>query len=242
MKKLPIALLVVFLCLLFAGVGWAAGEMYNGYPVVNLVVNGNAVETDVPPVIMDGRTMVPVRFVAENLGAAVGWWNNTVNITTSMPWPALNTEAPIITGPDYFYEIIKNSIGMAQKVPEMYPWIIGNIKEIIYTETPEDKYKDTAGYIKYDSRTCYIIAADFEGVREKSIPKSELSRFYLGYLAHESAHIYIDRSGVGKLLNQDDKELLCNIIALRMIQKVGGRDTDISVKVFKKIIEGELHV
>ncbi len=36
-------------------------------------VFGKYVENDVPPVIRNSRTMLPIRFVAENLGAVVGW-------------------------------------------------------------------------------------------------------------------------------------------------------------------------
>lgn len=40
---------------------------------VSLVVNGASVASDVPPQIVNGRTMVPVRFVGEALGLAVSW-------------------------------------------------------------------------------------------------------------------------------------------------------------------------
>jgi hypothetical protein len=40
------------------------------------LINGRAVETDVPPQIRDGRTMVPVRFVSQWLGAIVNWDEN----------------------------------------------------------------------------------------------------------------------------------------------------------------------
>ncbi len=40
-------------------------------------VNGETVELDAPPVIIDERTLVPVRFVAESLNASVDWNNNT---------------------------------------------------------------------------------------------------------------------------------------------------------------------
>lgn len=51
---------------------------------LKLVVNGQEIKPDVPPQIVDGRTMVPVRWVAEALGAEVEWnqQNNTVNINT----------------------------------------------------------------------------------------------------------------------------------------------------------------
>lgn len=40
-------------------------------------VNGKATSLDVPATIIDGRTMVPARFVAESTGANVGWDNVT---------------------------------------------------------------------------------------------------------------------------------------------------------------------
>ena len=40
---------------------------------VNATVNGENVVNDVAPMIVNGRTMLPIRFVAENLGAKVYW-------------------------------------------------------------------------------------------------------------------------------------------------------------------------
>lgn len=50
------------------------GEM-KGY------VNGTAHTLDAAPVIRNSRTMLPVRFVAENLGATVGWDGATSTVT-----------------------------------------------------------------------------------------------------------------------------------------------------------------
>lgn len=36
-------------------------------------INGAAAVLDVPPVIVDNRTLVPLRFISENLGAEVAW-------------------------------------------------------------------------------------------------------------------------------------------------------------------------
>ncbi|MCX6086532.1 MAG: stalk domain-containing protein [Caldiserica bacterium] len=70
------------------------------------VVNGIPVAIDpanalVVPVIVKGRTMLPVRFVAEELGATVGWAPATQVVTldfggTPVPPPA----APVLTAPD----------------------------------------------------------------------------------------------------------------------------------------------
>ena len=50
------------------------------------IVNGMQVSLEVPALIVEGRTMIPVRFVAEALGLSVGWDNatRTVNIDSSV--------------------------------------------------------------------------------------------------------------------------------------------------------------
>ncbi|MBE6037288.1 MAG: hypothetical protein E7223_06750 [Clostridiales bacterium] len=48
---------------------------------VSLKVNGKLIETDVPPYIIDGRTMVPFRAVGEALNAEV-YWNQTSEMAT----------------------------------------------------------------------------------------------------------------------------------------------------------------
>jgi len=47
----------------------------------NAVVNGRAVVLDLAPTIVRGRTMVPVRFIAESLGAEVEWDETTSTVT-----------------------------------------------------------------------------------------------------------------------------------------------------------------
>ena len=42
---------------------------------IKIVVNGERVNSDVQPFILDGRVMVPIRFVGEALGAEVSWDN-----------------------------------------------------------------------------------------------------------------------------------------------------------------------
>ena len=42
--------------------------------------NGVKKEADVPPMSINGRTMVPIRFATENLGCVVDWLNSTRQI------------------------------------------------------------------------------------------------------------------------------------------------------------------
>ncbi len=45
-----------------------------------LIANNNNLTMDVPPDILNGRTMLPIRFAAENLGCTVEWINSTREI------------------------------------------------------------------------------------------------------------------------------------------------------------------
>lgn len=65
------------------------------------IINGRKVVTDVAPLIVNGRTLVPVRIVAEGLGALV-WWSNptrTAHVAyrvggESLPPEALGQQEP----------------------------------------------------------------------------------------------------------------------------------------------------
>lgn len=47
----------------------------------NAVVNDKDVQLDVPPMIQNGRTLVPVRFIAENLGFKVDWAQDSLGVS-----------------------------------------------------------------------------------------------------------------------------------------------------------------
>jgi len=77
-KIIPIFMLTfIFLC--FPSFGKAAPKP------IEIYINNQKVESDVAPVIVNDRTMVPLRVISENLGASVYWDNaqRTVRITNS---------------------------------------------------------------------------------------------------------------------------------------------------------------
>ncbi len=51
---------------------------------IKLIINGKTIQCDVPPQNVNGRVLVPARYVAENLNASVDWdgVNNAVVITS----------------------------------------------------------------------------------------------------------------------------------------------------------------
>lgn len=47
-----------------------------GSPLIKVVVNGKEIQSDVPPVLVNDRLLLPMRAIAENLGANVVWDQN----------------------------------------------------------------------------------------------------------------------------------------------------------------------
>lgn len=77
MKKF-LSSILVFCMLLSSAAVVQAEEMR-----VSVVLNGSLLEFDVPPQIIDGRTMVPVRKIFESLGAEVEWNGDTRTVTAT---------------------------------------------------------------------------------------------------------------------------------------------------------------
>ena len=63
--------------MLFSGVTVAYGEESN----ISLQINGSEISAEVPPTIMEGRTMVPVRAIFEAVGANIDFDAETKTIT-----------------------------------------------------------------------------------------------------------------------------------------------------------------
>jgi len=80
-KRAPLLILIGVLTVFTLGfTGTIKPLYYKIYPVVNIMVNQKEVlpaEGDVPAFQIDGRTMVPIRLVAEALKADVKWDEST---------------------------------------------------------------------------------------------------------------------------------------------------------------------
>ena len=86
--------------MLCAGVvsGSSINGEFNGNPIVNVVINGNAVKSDVPAIIYEGSTLIPLRSASEALGAKVDWDGETLTakITKAETGSAKSTEQDFI--------------------------------------------------------------------------------------------------------------------------------------------------
>ncbi len=72
-KKMVMLMLISLL--MIQSISFAEGEKS-----VNVVLNGESIEFDVSPVIIEGRTLVPVRSIFEALGMHVDWKEDTKTI------------------------------------------------------------------------------------------------------------------------------------------------------------------
>lgn len=70
---------------LLIGIILSTGVLVYASTPIKLIVNQKEIQCDVPPQIIDGRTLVPARFLAEALGARVTWdeKNSAVVVTTA---------------------------------------------------------------------------------------------------------------------------------------------------------------
>lgn len=91
MKK-ALALVLVAVLLLASGTAFAAKnqklillidgkQITYDAPPVTLKLNGKVLNTDVPAVILEDRTLVPIRVISESTGADVEWNGDTYEVT-----------------------------------------------------------------------------------------------------------------------------------------------------------------
>ena len=61
---------------------------YKGFPIANVTLNGAKVASDVPGIILDSRTLLPVRAIAEAMGSVIQWDQKTM--TAKIIRPTIN--------------------------------------------------------------------------------------------------------------------------------------------------------
>jgi len=87
-----------FIAGLAAGLILATSSFVFAANPIKLIVNGSEIHPDVPPQIIDGRTLVPARALAEALGASVDWdgVENAVVVTSQAQ---VQSDLPAVKNP-----------------------------------------------------------------------------------------------------------------------------------------------
>ncbi|BDG59322.1 copper amine oxidase N-terminal domain-containing protein [Caldinitratiruptor microaerophilus] len=91
------AALVALVAVLVGGVASAATPLFRGFRTVRVVLEGREIQADVPGVILEGRTVLPVRALAEALGLKVSWDEATSTVVLERQSPPSGAQEQ---GPD----------------------------------------------------------------------------------------------------------------------------------------------
>lgn len=163
MRKYLMSLLIGLMLLMVTPFAYAEDP-------VKIFVNSQELKSDVPPQVINDRVMVPVRFVAEALGAGVVWSDSSVYIATnespqsnsiSSKWPSewpsewQNTNKTVTTGTekDLFYSYLIFNKGLS---------VLTTINKDNFEEyTDHDKWLYLGALSIIDNANNYIINKEF---------------------------------------------------------------------------------
>ncbi len=140
MQRLWLGLLVG----LFIGFTFAVTSLGFAAQSIKLIVNGREILSNPPPQMIGGRIFVPIRFVAEALGAEVQWDNtrNTVIITLRREFenhisetsPSIQPVHDLITGQE-----LHDFYGAKISIPDTQTGkLIVNIKDLVIALSKTD--------------------------------------------------------------------------------------------------------
>lgn len=195
MKRFSTGLFVGFI----AGLILATTTLTFAADSIKLIVNGKAVFSDVPPQIINDRTMIPARALAEALGAQVGWDETTSSVIVTRPEVTrivepkpLNTTGQVQTiGPSDFKESVGKALALLkEKSPEDYK-LVSNFTVNIYD-------KKLPGITIAETVQPGIINIYWQKFLEyNKLSTDNLTIRLAGVLVHESTHGYQKAKGLG---------------------------------------------
>jgi len=157
------------------------------------IVNGETKYMDAPALIVNGRTMVPVRFISEQMGAKVEWdsANNSVNIyANAAATPPVQTAPPEINN-----GLLPNENKIQRSLTQEDIQRLQNYPISDVAQADLDKYPAVqATYVKdfqkyrYDRRPLYMQALkiladdistfDYEKFRDQAYAENYVNNFY----------------------------------------------------------------
>jgi len=139
--KRVIPFVVILFLLITVVVAAENTNKYNGYNTVKVNVNNFELKMDVPAIIMDGRTLLPLRKVAEAVNGIVTW--DGTNRTASILKPQVNI----------IFAETKDGSTVSGELSEIIPFWTANEKYLSHISIgglPMGKHVLYCGIYKYD--------------------------------------------------------------------------------------------
>lgn len=149
MKKIVCSVIILALAgSITASAASSNDQTYKGYSVIHVQANQKAIQSEVPGINMDGTSMVPLRVIAEALGAEVKWngETSTVLISTAQTPPTQPAEEK----PDPSEERIERIYQSIHKELEDIDHLIEQtqIAKDLYMDLQETSHLDSIENIK----------------------------------------------------------------------------------------------
>ncbi|MEJ8547574.1 N-acetylmuramoyl-L-alanine amidase [Brevibacillus borstelensis] len=180
MKTRLLPLFVLLFLLIIPG--WASAAGSSADPSVHLMIGGQAVQPDVPPMIEKGRALVPVRVIAEGLGAKVDWNPDTRTAEITRGQQALQ----LTVGS-------KNALVNGKKVQLDTPPVMRNQRMLLPLRFVGESLGVTVGW---DSASRTVIANETPDIRYNgNKPAQSLKAFQSGDKLYISAQAVAEQVG-----------------------------------------------
>jgi len=174
---------------------------------IHIRVLGRAVAADVAPMLVDGRVMVPLRYIAEALGLDVAWNENTR--TVDITRPEAKIKAPEIFGSQHFKKETKEALDLLQrKHPEGY-----NMVCAVFISIQEYNIGEASpiAWVQSPLRICFFNS------RLDSLPTEERAI----YLCHEAAHAALHNTKLMSAITKEDNEVVAWLASYRAAKALG---------------------
>ncbi|NPV90062.1 MAG: copper amine oxidase N-terminal domain-containing protein [Firmicutes bacterium] len=219
MKRKISLLLLAFLLVSLAFIPSAQADRE-----IQVYVDGKPLHPDVPPMIVDGRTLVPLRAVAESLGCRVSWNENLglVDIKSEFNQDYTLDSIPI-DGPEDFKQVIIEALSKMDSTTKNY--VISYIKEINTNTLPFIVNPNGKAYMSRNGFCSFNIS--FFNQSKDKVSHNELVFGNLGFLVHEATHSHMYQTQMDQLYSQKDQENICDLAAIHAIERAGGSGTNV---------------
>ena len=160
---------------------------------ISVMINGKKLDFDQPPIIVDGRTLVPLRGIFEELGATVDWNPQKQKVTAVKD----KTEIEITIGDNILY---KNGHHIALDVPAQ----IVNDRTLVPVRAVSEAFGCDVGWNE-KIRTVTVSANSKTDIEKKPVSENEeefetaMPNTVLGYVTCDSEYTYF----VNDIANSD---------------------------------------
>ncbi len=197
MRKHVLLPMFLVVCLLLAGVTATAED------VIRIYWQGQPVQTDVPPQIINGRVMVPIRAVTEIVGNTVTW--SQANRAVYINPPQVPSEPQITADAELIRSIKDAMLFLKNRNLDAYYFICRNLKEI------KTSYK--YDFVAWEENgICYFNPNKCRGMDTLGMSLA---------LCHEAAHVPLGIAGFKTAFTYDDSEHIAYLYTYRVANQLG---------------------